>query len=82
MGKSRKKTPIVKDNCKGMKRFANKAVRHADVSDGANYKKVFNSYDIHDWKSNFLRAYDRHGRPKSRWAAELTEKILREFWNK
>ncbi len=82
MSRSIKKTPIVKDNCKGMKRFAAKAARHKELSNGASYKKAFNSYNIHDWKTNLYRSYRSNGQPKTRWSSELTEKLLRGYWGK
>ena len=51
MSRSFKKTHIVKDHTKGMKRFANKAVRNTlELSSGSSFKKVFCSYDISDYK--------------------------------
>lgn len=51
MGKSRKKTPIIKDKNKGMKTFANKKVRKTRgyIPSGSSYRKLFPSYDISDY---------------------------------
>lgn len=51
MSRSYKKYPIVKDPAnKGMKRFANKKVRHTkDIPNGKAYKKVFESWEISDY---------------------------------
>lgn len=51
MSRSYKKHPRVKDAAnKGMKKFANKKVRHTkNIPNGKAYKKVFESYDISDW---------------------------------
>ena len=61
MSRSRRHTPISKDNQRGGakkgKRFANKKVRHAKFEDlprkGKQYKKLYCSYDIHDWISRW-----------------------------
>lgn len=62
MSKSYKKTPIVKDHGTGNsgKRFANKSVRrYADIiPNGKGYKKIFCSYDIHDYVSRYT--YEEH----------------------
>jgi hypothetical protein len=53
MSRSYRKTPIVKDNGKHKqyaKRQANKKVRKSVCSNGCNYKKVFESWDVMDWK--------------------------------
>lgn len=51
MARSRRHTPGFCDKTKGMKKFANKTVRHTkDVPNGMAYKKLFCSYDICDWK--------------------------------
>jgi len=53
MSRSYKKTPIIKDNRGGRKvakRTANKKVRNAKrVSNGKQYRKYFNTYDIYDY---------------------------------
>jgi hypothetical protein len=52
MSRSYKKTPVVKDGDSGKvgKKFANRKVRRYkhDLSNGKAYRKVFNSWDIHD----------------------------------
>lgn len=59
MSRSYKKNPVVKENLrykKDMKRQANKAVRNAeDVSSGREYKKVFESWNINDYKSRYTK---------------------------
>ena len=83
MSRSYKHTPIIKIACgptKASKRLASKAARHCDLSDGACYKRVFSSYDIWDWKSNFYRVY-KGGR--SRWTGyPPSMEDIREYWNK
>lgn len=51
MSRSYKKTPILKDSNKSMKKFANKRVRKRKnfSVNGKAYRKIFNSYDICDW---------------------------------
>lgn len=52
MSRSFKRTPIVKDHRSGKpgKKFANRKVRRCKehIANGKAYKKVFNSWDIHD----------------------------------
>ena len=51
MSRSYRYSKIFKDSTKGMKRFANKKVRkNLDLPNGNGYKKVFESYDISDYK--------------------------------
>ncbi len=40
-----------------MKKLANKKVRHNEVGNGTNYKRIFESYDICDWKFSLYRSY-------------------------
>lgn len=58
MGKSTKKTPVLKDNGvskKKLKNHANKVVRSKlkdldfSIANGSSYKKEFESYDIADY---------------------------------
>ena len=58
MSRSYKKHNIVKDKVsKDMKKFANKKVRHRkDIPNGKAYRKVFESYDIHDQIDYWSRA--------------------------
>ena len=54
MSRSYKKNPIYTDgsarSTKATKRFANKSVRRRDdVPNGSAYKKVFESWNIHDY---------------------------------
>ena len=53
MSRSFKKHPGNCDRSPFMKAKANEKVRHhKDLPDGSGYKKVFESYDIHDYKSH------------------------------
>lgn len=56
MSRSFKKFPGFTDNTnKFAKRQANKKIRRDwNVSDGGNFKKKFESYNIKDWKSIFF----------------------------
>ena len=54
MSRSYKKNPVCTDGSphttKESKKFANKKVRrHEDIPNGSAYKKVSDSYDIHDY---------------------------------
>jgi len=54
MSRSFRKNPIIKDSSKWAKQHANKVVRRTqDVSGGKNYKKVFESWDICDWRIRY-----------------------------
>lgn len=57
MSRSYKKTPICKDrktSSKANKRIANSKVRHTDnIPNGKAYRKVFNTWDIHDYVSRY-----------------------------
>lgn len=55
MSRTFKKYPgFVDEASRKDKRLANKKVRKDwNVSDGSNYKKLYESYDIRDWKSVF-----------------------------
>ena len=66
MSRSYKKHPFVKDPAnKGMKRCANKKVRHTkDIPNGKAYKKVFESWEISDYewiwtKEDAIRDYQK-----------------------
>lgn len=50
MSRSRKRFPVWKlKNDRDMKRFANKAARHADLMSGRHFAKVFPSWKICDF---------------------------------
>ena len=51
MSRSYKKTPIIKEHVKGMKKRANRKIRCSKVcvANGSAYRKVFCSYDISDY---------------------------------
>lgn len=58
MSRSTKKNPIYTDGRNGRKiskRFANKTVRQykGEIAKGKSYKKLYNSYDIHDFTNRY-----------------------------
>ncbi|HAH17786.1 MAG TPA: hypothetical protein DCL29_02025 [Eubacterium sp.] len=89
MSRSYKKHPRVKDkNNKGMKKYANKKVRHTkDIPNGKAYKKVFESWDICDycWIWTWKEAIDAYNQaPADSWIRkhfETLEKYL-IYWEK
>lgn len=89
MSRSFKKHPIAKDKVtKDMKKFANKKVRNTpDIPNGKSYKKVFESYDIHDqidyWSKEMAIKRWESAEPDSwiRTRFETLEKYL-IYWEK
>ena len=83
MSRSYKKNPVCKDNegkRKKMKRIANKRVRKdMTITNGKQYKKVSNSYDIVDYRS--YRTYEKFKGSRSVWG-ELFTKDDWERWYK
>lgn len=59
MSRSKRRTPIVKDHNSGKwgKKQANKKVRREKDFDGkgSSYKKIYNSWDIHDYISYYSK---------------------------
>lgn len=59
MSRSIKKNPVVKDGDSGTfgKKLANKKVRRTDdvPMKGKGYRKVFNSWEIHDYSSRWTK---------------------------
>ena len=58
MSRSYKKNPILTDGRNGQvwaKRLANKKVRKykKQLANGKSYRKLFESWDIHDWVSRY-----------------------------
>lgn len=62
MSRSYKKRPYCKDHTRGMKKVANKVVRHQKfLGNGSYYKKVFCSYDISEYSFyRTFRSYVEH----------------------
>ena len=91
MSRSYKKNPISNDGSagttKGQKRFANKKVRRTSFEDlplvGRAYRKVFCSYDIHDYafRQTWQEALDYYRHDE--WLQKkYTEKEYYRTWYK
>lgn len=66
MSRSYKKHLWTKDHNSGAKRTANRKVRHSkDIADGGSYRKIYEQYNICDWK--FLHD------PSPRWSNYFQE---------
>lgn len=89
MSRSYKKHPIVKDPAgKYMKRFANKKVRRTkDIPNGKAYRKVFETWDISDFRWIWSREkaiYDYLTAEPDSWIRkkyETLEEYLK-YWEK
>lgn len=57
MSRSYKKTPVCKDGRSGKfgKKVANRKVRYykGDIADGKSYRKIYESWEIHDYISHY-----------------------------
>jgi len=85
MSRSIKRNPVIKSsNKKGFwKRQANKKVRREDIDSGGQYKKVYNSYDINDYKFHLQALQKRDGIPTYHYLKRrLTLDEIREFYKK
>ena len=91
MSRSYKKNPICNDGTAGgtkeQKRFANKKVRRTSFEDlplvGRSYRKVFCSYDIHDYvfRQTWQEALEDYRRDE--WLQQrYTEKEFYRRWYK
>jgi hypothetical protein len=58
MSRSFKHNAVIKDHTKGEKKRASKKARKLDLSNGGNYKKAYESYDISDYKFRFDKQYN------------------------
>jgi hypothetical protein len=77
MSRSRKKHPIRKDHCKGEKREANRKVRRTlDVSDGKAYRKIYESWDISDWRYR----WNPNSRYRTNFDGEITKMDPEPEW--
>ena len=79
MSHSRKRSPVYKDRpYKHAKRLANKRIRKChNVASYNAYKRIFNSYEIHDYRSyagNFLL----YCRKRRRWNLYDKEELWKE----
>lgn len=93
MSRSYKKNPIITDGrtptVKRMKRIANKKVRHTkNLPNGKSYKKVFETYNIHDYISRWTweeakMAYFHFDPNGINWQKDyLTLKDFYKYWQK
>jgi len=85
MSRSCKKVPIIKYGGYGKygKHLANKRVRHIELSDGNNYRRFYESWDIHDYKSNLYRADKIDGIPRYYYSRTImTIDDIMEYWRK
>jgi hypothetical protein len=69
MARSFKHTPVFRDHRdKEISRRSNKVVRHSEVvGDGSAYRKLYCSYNLHDWTFHYWdftddKDYDRAAR--------------------
>jgi hypothetical protein len=89
MSRSFKHVPIIKYDEYGVrgKRWANKRVRHFDVGNFGNYKKLYDRYDIYDQICNLYNEYKKidgipfyiHG-PEH--GSRLTYNEIMDYWRK
>lgn len=79
MSRSYKKTPICKDRNKYGKRQSSKSVRkNGLVGSGGNYKKAYQSYNIHDYYSYSTFEKYKETRKRLRFN-ESEEKMLKDW---
>jgi hypothetical protein len=85
MSRSCKKVPIIKYGGYGKhgKHWANKRVRKVDLSDGNNYRRFYESWDIFDYRSNLYRTRKIDGIPIYCWTNNImTFDDIMEYWRK
>jgi len=85
MSRSEKKVPIIKYGGYGKygKHWANKRVRKVELSDGNNYRKIYESWDIFDCKNNLYRTDKIDGIPKCHYTNNtMTIEEIMEYWRK
>ena len=86
MGRSMKKVPIIKSGGYGTygKHLANKRVRRDySISNGNNYRKLFESWDIFDHKSNLYKLDKKDGIPVYYYSKDkLTLNEIMRYWRK
>lgn len=77
MSRSRRRNPVITDQQRGhnvrfTKRLASKAARRADLPDGKAYRKVFDPWEICDYKSAAwaVRHDSYFGKGDRRWTAK------------
>lgn len=91
MSRSYKKSPVYTDSSPGTtkekKKVANRKVRHAeDIPNGGAYKKVHESWDIHDyvnrWTWEEAKAFWESGENEYLTQHYPTEKDFYRYWLK
>ena len=86
MSRSEKKVPIIKYGGYGKygKHWANKRVRHDySITNGNNYRKLYESYDIFDYRSNLYKGNKIDGIPTMYWLNRpMTIEEINEYWRK
>jgi len=86
MSRSEKKIPIIKYGGYGKygKHWANKRVRKVcSISNGNNYRKIYDSWDIYDCKSNLYRIEKVDGIPIYLYSKDkMTFNDIMEYWRK
>lgn len=83
MSRSYKKVPIIKDRNPYCKKCANKKVRKEEIDDGSNYKKVYESYNICDYKFSLYNHIKIDGIPIYYWnSKKMTIEEINEYWRK
>lgn len=94
MGKSRKKTPVIKDNGRSKKKnktIANKTVRSKlkdpefSIANGNAYKKEFESYNIADYVCYWTKEEAIHQYETSTWINKKQYPTLESwltYWRK
>jgi len=86
MSRSEKKTPIIKYGGYGKqgKKWANRRVRrNYSISNGNNYRKMYESWDIFDCRSNLYRGPRINGIPAMYWSDRvMTINEIMGYWRK
>jgi hypothetical protein len=85
MSRSFKHVPIIKDCGFGKygKFIANKKVRKADIDDGNNYRKLYNSYNIFDYKTSLYGCTKNDGIPTYYGSnTKMDLRTIMEYWRK
>jgi hypothetical protein len=84
MSRSFKHNPIVKycgDKALG-KHLANKRTRKIDLSDGNNYKKAYEQYDIWDVRDNLYCCKKIDGIPAMYKGRKMSINEIDKYWRK
>ncbi len=82
MSRSFKKVPIIKDSSQYAKRQANKKVRHSDISNFGNYKKLYEQWNISDWIYRLFKVKKIDSIPCKYDGRKMTYNEIMEYWRK